>query len=370
MVRPQKGSLPLPIQAMATFFDLFCGAGGLTCGLRAAGLRHLGGCDLDRHACDSYEANHGAALRGDMRHLTAAMVMAATGGRVPDLLAGSPPCQSVSGVGRTAKATHANDCLYVEVVRLALELGSKAVLIENVAAFSTKRAECGTTLVGLAAAALQVWGRCTAPSANPNVDAQPPAGPQEAGFVVEHRVLDAADYAVPQHRRRTILLAARPPCSWRWPATDPGRPPRFRDFAMTDEDARLSTVGGYDLFMSPEKSSYYLKRKRANPNYTHFVDPDAVPRTLRAGYLKSRGAEALVAREAAGELTATPDQNCSSMRMMSLAEIKTIQSFPHDYKFCGPAGAVYQQVGNAVPPLLAAALGRGLLLGQGERGDD
>ena len=76
MFRSHKGVLPLLPQVMATFFDCFCGAGGLTCGLRAAGLQHLGGCDSDRYACDSYEANHGAVLRGDMRHLTAAMVLA------------------------------------------------------------------------------------------------------------------------------------------------------------------------------------------------------------------------------------------------------------------------------------------------------
>jgi len=139
--------------------------------------------------------------------------------------------------------------------------------------------------------------------------------------------------------------------------------PPFREFAQDDAAAKLSTVGAYDLFMTAEKRQYYLKRKASHPCYTKFVDPDAVCATLRAGYLKSRGNEALVARGAAGELTATPDSTCSSMRMMSLAEIKRIQSFPESYVFCGPAGQVYQQIGNAVPPLMAEALGRGLVAG-------
>ena len=119
-------------------------------------------------------------------------------------------------------------------------------------------------------------------------------------------------------------------------------------------------MGAYNLFMTPEKAAYYLKRKKEKPGYTRFVDPDAVCSTLRAGYLKSRGAEALVARDAGGQLTATPGEDCSSIRMLALAEVMAIQSFPPSYAWRGPAGAVYQQIGNAVPPRLAEALGRSI----------
>jgi site-specific DNA-cytosine methylase len=133
----------------------------------------------------------------------------------------------------------------------------------------------------------------------------------------------------------------------------------FRSFALSDAQARESTVSGYNLFMSPQKTEFYLKRKREKPCYTKCVDPDAVCNTLRAGYLKSRGNEALVARGADGELTAEPGDGCSSLRMLALAEVKTMQSFPQSYAFSGGAGAVYRQIGNAMPPRLARALGRG-----------
>ena len=195
----------------------------------------------------------------------------------------------------------------------------------------------------------------------PRGSADPLPRMQEAGYSADRRILDAADHGVPQRRRRTIILAAKAPLAFGWPAPAAGRPPCFRAFALGDEEARASTVGAYNLFMTPEKAAYYLKRKRERPGYTRFVDPDAVCSTLRAGYLKSRGAEALVARDAAGELTATPGEDCCSIRMLALAEVMTIQSFPPGYKWKGPAGAVYQQIGNAVPPKLAEALGRSIV---------
>ena len=99
-----------------SFVDLFCGAGGFTQGLREAGLEHLGGVDLDKHACSTYAANHGAVLRADVRGLDAASILQLTRGRRPDLLAASPPCQSVSTVGRTPRAQHVNDQLFSEAI--------------------------------------------------------------------------------------------------------------------------------------------------------------------------------------------------------------------------------------------------------------
>ena len=98
---------------------------------------------------------------------------------------------------------------------------------------------------------------------------------------------------------------------------------------------------GYEVRMSPEKARYYVRRQRQRPAFVRFVDPDRIVGTMRAGYMKSRGAEALV-REGKG-----------GMRMLTIDECKAIQSFPRSYRFAGPVGAVYAQIGNAVPPTLA-----------------
>ena len=134
----------------------------------------------------------------------------------------------------------------------------------------------------------------------PRGSADPLPRMQEAGYSADRRILDAADHGVPQRRRRTIILAAKAPLAFGWPAPAAGRPYCFQAFALGDEEARASTVGAYNLFMTPEKAAYYQKRMRERPGYTRFVDPDVVCSTLRAGYLKSRGAKALVARDAAG----------------------------------------------------------------------
>jgi len=129
-----------------SFVDLFCGAGGFTEGLRAAGLQHLGGVDVDRWALASYRANHGVALSADARKLAAAGILKMTGGRRPDVLAASPPCQSISAVGRTAKMEHANDTLFEEAIRVAVELRCRAVLVENVSTFASKLGKDAATV--------------------------------------------------------------------------------------------------------------------------------------------------------------------------------------------------------------------------------
>jgi DNA (cytosine-5)-methyltransferase 1 len=133
--------------------------------------------------------------------------------------------------------------------------------------------------------------------------------------------------------------------------------------AVADDDAAVSAsveTHKYDVRMSPAKARYYLERARARPSFVRFVDPDAPLATLRAGYLKSRGAEALVLSDASGKLLAAPARSCR-MRMLTVEEAARAQSFPSGYRFLGAAGHKFKHIGNAVPPRLAQALGGELI---------
>jgi len=212
----------------------------LTEGLKQAGLTHLGGADLDRAALATYRANHGACALADVRELSARDVLRLTGGRVPDLLAGSPPCQSISalaGFSAAGGGSREADTLYLHVVRLARELGVRAVLMENVARFLTKPGPDGAPLAEGALRALRA-----------------------AGYDARAFALDAADFGVPQRRRRAFVLATRG-----LPAPAPPAPRArrrvFSDVAASPEEVAASVAHhSYEVHMSEAKAAYYARR--------------------------------------------------------------------------------------------------------------
>jgi DNA (cytosine-5)-methyltransferase 1 len=167
--------------------DLFCGCGGLTAGLKQAGFRVVGALDVDPLAIESFRANHRRTRiwERDICKVTASEMMRELDlepGEL-DLLAGCPPCQGFSSLrtlnGSRAVRDHNKDLVF-EFLRFVRVLRPKAVMMENVPGLASDRrlAEFSRSLRSL-------------------------------GYVTHHKVLDAADYGVPQRRRRLILLAGR-----------------------------------------------------------------------------------------------------------------------------------------------------------------
>lgn len=173
-----------------TAIDLFSGAGGLTLGLKRAGFKVLAGVEMEDIPASTYRANHPdtRCFQTDIRRLGAAQLLKSLGlkrGQL-DLLAGCPPCQGFSTL-RTRKkqavfADDRNDLLF-EFLRIIEALEPRAIMMENVPALA-KDARMHTFLRRISRLGYRVNRR--------NV-----------------QVVDAADYGVPQRRRRMILLASK-----------------------------------------------------------------------------------------------------------------------------------------------------------------
>ncbi len=170
-----------------TAIDLFSGAGGLSQGLKSAGFRVIGAVELDATAAETYRLNHPRVQlwEKDVKRVAATEVKKALRlkpGRL-DVLAGCPPCQGFSSMrtlnGRRRIVDDANDLLF-EFVRFVRALRPKIVMMENVPALARNH-----RLVTFQKKLERLGYRCT------------------------HAVVDAADYGVPQHRRRLIFLASR-----------------------------------------------------------------------------------------------------------------------------------------------------------------
>src|SRR5687767_2968913 len=120
-------------------FDLFCGAGGLTLGLKRAGFRVAGALDLDPLAVETFRLNHPTTRvwEADIRRVTGKQILRAL--RIKRgtlaLLAGCPPCQAFSALrtlnGRKQVRDRDKDLLF-QFLRFARALRPKAILLENV----------------------------------------------------------------------------------------------------------------------------------------------------------------------------------------------------------------------------------------------
>lgn len=176
---PQGGDDDGPLQAI----DLFCGAGGLSEGLRQAGLQVIAGTDSDPDACVTFAHNFpvAATLCGDIRdpalHEQVSDIAAGV-----DVVVGGPPCQAFSQVrNHTRLIDDPRNSLYREFVRTVAAARPAAFLMENVPGM----AQMGVQEQVLADLAL------------------------DGEYDVEAQLFDAADFGVPQTRKRLLFLGVR-----------------------------------------------------------------------------------------------------------------------------------------------------------------
>ena len=170
-----------------TAVDIFSGCGGLSSGLKEAGFQIAAAVEIDGKAQATYRLNHPSVrlYAQDIRTLDPAQVMKDTGlkaGRL-DLLAGCPPCQGFSRLRTKNQKTSVKDDrnnLVAEFVRFVKVLNPKTIMLENVPALA-KDGRFARMRNQLA----------------------------ELGYAMAIHVLDAADYEVPQRRKRLIMLASR-----------------------------------------------------------------------------------------------------------------------------------------------------------------
>lgn len=122
-----------------TAIDLFCGAGGLTLGLKRAGFNVMAGVELYPEIAKTYKTNHPATklLIKDVREVSGIELFELTGLKTIDLLAGCPPCQGFSKLTDKYHRKDPRNDLVLEMARLVDEIRPRMVMMENVAGLAT-----------------------------------------------------------------------------------------------------------------------------------------------------------------------------------------------------------------------------------------
>lgn len=332
-------TLPLPT------LDAFAGAGGLSLGLQTAGLPVAVAAESSADALQTYRSHHPATdiLEGDI----AKHDFKRYNGDIA-IIAGGPPCQPWSTGGKQLGHADGRDGL-THFVRIVEQVRPLAFLMENVP---------GLTAPGNLQYLVALIYDLT-----------------QLGYQVDYRVLDAAAYGVPQRRRRLFVVGVVSGREFTWPeaSTGPGSicPARTASEVISTD----TTIGD----PNPSKVTYAKNPiVRPSPFAGLLFNGGGRPLNLAAPaptVLASAGGNRTLWIDADGILPeyhahlrsgGTPRSGIvSGARRLTVAEVALLQTFPANLTFRGSRASQYVQVGNAVPPNLAAAMARALMLSLG-----
>ncbi|MHB1958757.1 MAG: DNA cytosine methyltransferase [Acidobacteriaceae bacterium] len=351
---PETNSNPKP-----TIVDLFCGAGGLSYGFQKAGFSVSFAADFNSAAVETYNSNFDH--RAEIVDLSSPVPMPSA-----DVVVGGPPCQGFSSAGARRPGDRRNNLVSVFAEKI-VELRPRAFVFENVEGFLT--GENGGRVLDLL---------------------EPVLG---AGYRVHLRKVNAANFGVPQHRKRVIAIGGLGwdpsfPISTHTAFGAPGamlaskylplapslidaladlahppvEPPGFpqghfyRPLTGVDLDRAEALKPGMTMRDLPEALHHESYRRRANRRVM-----DGTPTERRGG--APAGIRRLRHDEPSKAVTGGarseflhPFEN----RNLTIRECARLQTFPDDFHFFGTVSEQMQLIGNAVPPLFALQIARSL----------
>lgn len=297
--------------------SLFSGAGGLDFGFIQAGHEIIWANDLYEDAVATYKENIGD-------HIVLRDICEIDSREIPDcdIIIGGFPCQGFSVANTKRSESDERNKLYKELVRIIEEKKPKFFVAENVK---------GLLSFGKGKVFQMIINDF-----------------QGLGYKVSHRVLNAADFGVPQKRERVIIVGVRNDIDFQY---------IFPTESHSAKGEKEGTQPWIDL-----KSAFSEIPDPDLPNSLHNHEYSKYKLTFN-GYL---GHRTIDPSEPAPTVTARGDSrggvvvlhHPNNTRRMSCRELATVQSFPLDYKFSGTRSSVYRQIANAVPPTLAKAIAR------------
>ncbi|HLE11723.1 MAG: hypothetical protein A2504_15505 [Bdellovibrionales bacterium RIFOXYD12_FULL_39_22] len=334
------------------FIDLFSGAGGMSCGLEMAGLNCLLGVDFDKKAIETFKKNHKKAQSycGDINKLTNEMVDKFLGGETVHAVVGGPPCQGFSTVGRGNPDDKRNS-LFLQFVRIVKHTKPLFVVIENVTGLVARKNE--DTLHSIF--------DCFA----------------ELGYKLDFKVVEAQQYGVPERRKRTIIVGSRVNNDIILPIPTHENNYKTVGEALRNLKATDTIIYNHEVDKAKvvsERDRSILKHIPEGRGIRYQKDEEAYLRpkglsmgvdwqTLKENRFRQTKFQRLDSKTISPTIMTSRGSyyHPKEDRYLTAREAAAIQSFPNDFVFTGSLASQWRQIGNAVPPLLARAIGNALL---------
>lgn len=357
--------------------DLFSGAGGLTFGFYYKLINdefiENENCEIvfanewDKCAAEAFRKNFPSInmINKDIKSLTEEEIKDNIANKEVDLIIGGPPCQSYSTIGKRKYDDKAK--MYQEYYRLLSIIKPKMFLFENVKGMLSMKNPNGGKVIDDVKKKFK-----------------------EINYDIDFKVLDAADYGVPQHRERVFIIGCRKDLNINWSFENIEKSKKqisikqaINDLPSVSAGTNITSYNG----KQPTNSYQKLMRKHSKKLSCHFspiygdkiqtvinhvkqgkgknyinelVDKGVIPKEYRltSGYDNTYGR--LIENQPSTTITnnmSTPSGlrciHYSENRALTPREGARIQSFPDWFEFVGTKKDITTQIGNAVPPLLA-----------------
>ena len=341
-----------------TVIDLFAGVGGLSLGFEMEGFDILLANEFDQSIATAYKENHKSTnvVVGDITSLDLSKVYGEYVNKI-DVVIGGPPCQGFSQKGKRKTINDERTFLFKHYVEVVKFVKPKYFVMENVPNLLT--AEKGFFLN-------EIKGLF-----------------KGYGYSIRYGILNAADYGVPQNRRRAIIIG-------KYLATPPELPlPCKQKVTIWDAISDLAYLesgeGEFEQeYRNSPKSDYEKKmRKGSKILYNHMATKHSALALERLSLIPPNAGKEVLPKEhitksvysgtwsrmkqndVAVTITTRFDTPSSGKfthpflnRAITVREAARLQSFPDTFKFIGSKMSQMKQVGNAVPPLLARKIAR------------
>jgi len=304
--------------------SLFSGAGGLDLGFIWAGFNVVWAIDHFEEAVCTYRHNIG-------HHIVCDDIENIDPNKLPEVdgIIGGFPCQGFSVANLKRSEADSRNKLYLQFIRFIRAKKPQFFVAENVKGIlSLEKGKVFDQIID---------------------------NFSKEGYQVMHSLLNAADYGVPQQRQRVFLLGIRNDLSIR-NLIFPPKPTHARPNLARKLKLPSWVSVGKALKNIPEPDEPH---NLMNHDYTKY-------KLTFNGYLGHRKIDS---KMPAPTITARGDErggvvilhHPNNHRRMSVRETAIVQSFPIDFYFCGSRTSAYRQIGNAVPPLLAKAVGETII---------
>ena len=344
-------------QSKLAMIDLFCGAGGFAVGASWAGFESVVGIDHFQPAMDTWMYNHPDAIGclGDIKQIDPEylkMILAGKGVNKIHLITGGVPCQGFSIANRKHNDNDERNFLFLEYMRFVKVFKPDYIILENVSGMrSTAGGQFEKSIRGHM---------------------------EELGYRVTTKLVNAADYGVPQIRQRLIFVGVRKDCGFAEPYTFPkgAFEGRYRTVADAISDLpALQSNESTNCYQNPPLTEYQLLMRGqgkidavapATALFNHTA-PNHLPEVLKKIAETEPGRpmyERFKQRIRLRMDAPSPTQlaggirpqfqfgHPTQVRGLTIRERARIQSFPDSYVFKGGMVQERVQTGNAVPPLL------------------